>query len=128
MDTRLWLVGVSLILAWTSSRLIETTGGGIGKACALLFAKEGAAGVMIADLDADAGGLVAAECRAVATNLEFRVEGIHIDVTLEASVKHATAQTLQAFGRIDYCVNCAGVSSSKSTHGRVLVADCWFLY
>lgn len=104
-----------MILVSTFSRLIETTGNGIGKACALLFAKEGAAGVMIADLDADAGGLVAAECRAVATNVEFQVGGIHVDVTREASVKHATAQTVQAFGRIDYCVNCAGVSSSRPT-------------
>jgi NAD(P)-dependent dehydrogenase (short-subunit alcohol dehydrogenase family) len=97
------------------ARDIETTGSGIGKACALLFAKEGAAGVMVADLDADAGGNVAAECRAVATNAQFRVERIHVDITLEASVEHATAQTVQAFGRIDYCVNCAGVSSSRST-------------
>ena len=104
-----------MILVSVSGRLIETTGGGIGKACALLFAKEGAAGVMIADLDADAGGLVAAECKAVATNVEFQVGGIHIDITREESVKHATVQTVQAFGRIDYCVNCAGVSSSRPT-------------
>jgi len=97
------------------TRDVETTGGGIGKACALLFAKEGAAGVMVADLDADAASNVAAECRAVAINVEFRVEQVHVDVTLEASVQHATAQTVQAFGRIDYCVNCAGVSSSRST-------------
>lgn len=94
-------------------RDIETTGSGIGRACALLFAKEGAAGVMVADLDADAGGNVAAECKAVATNVEFRVEQIPVDITLEVSVKHATAQTIQAFGRIDYCINCAGVSSSR---------------
>lgn len=68
---------------------------------------------MVADLDADAGGKVAAECRAVATNAEFRVEQIHVDITIEASVKHATDQTVQAFGRIDYCVNCAGVSSLR---------------
>lgn len=94
---------------------IENTGSGIGKVCALLFAKEGAAGIMVADLNADATCDVAAECRARATNAEFRVERIHIDITLEASVKHATAQTMQAFGRIDYCVNCAGVSSSRFT-------------
>ncbi len=96
------------------ARDFETTGSGIGKACALLFAKEGAAGVMVADLDADAGDKVAAECKAVATNVDFRVERAHVDVTLEASVKHATAQTMQVFGRIDYCVNCAGVSAPRS--------------
>ena len=95
-------------------RDIESIGSGIGKACAILFAKEGAAGVMVADLDADAGGDVAAECRIVATNVDFRAERMHVDVTQEASVKQATDQTMQTFGRIDYCVNCAGVSSSKS--------------
>lgn len=98
--------------AWCIEINIATTGSGIGKACALLFAKEGAAGVVIADLDADAGNNVAAECKAVATNADFRVEGVQVDITLEASVEHATAQTMQTFGRIDYCVNCAGVSHS----------------
>ena len=95
--------------------IFATIGSGIGKACALLFAKEGAAGVMVADLDDDASSKVAAECKAVATNAKFRVELIHVDITLEASVKHATSQTMQAFGRIDYCVNCAGVSSLRFT-------------
>ena len=70
---------------------------------------------MIADLDEDAANKVVAECKAVATNAEFRIEQVHVDVTHEASVEHATAQTMQAFGRIDYCVNSAGVSLSGST-------------
>ena len=93
----------------------ETTGSGIGKACAILFAKEGAAGVMVADVDVHASANVAAECNAVAINVDFRVEHVQVDVTLEVSVKQAITQTMQAFGRIDYCVNCAGVSFLSST-------------
>ena len=90
----------------------ETTGSGIGKACAMLFAKEGAAGLMVADQDVNAAGNVAAECKAVATKTEIQVDQVHIDVTQESSVQNATAQAMQTFGRIDYCVNSAGVSYS----------------
>ena len=38
-------------------------------------------------------------------------KAVHIDVTQEESVKLVTTQMQQWFGRIDYCVNCAGVSS-----------------
>ena len=68
---------------------------------------------MVADLDVDAGRKVAAECKAIAINAEFQGEHVQIDVTQEVSVQNATARAMQAFGRIDYCVNSAGVSASE---------------
>ncbi|TRX97932.1 hypothetical protein FHL15_001142 [Xylaria flabelliformis] len=84
-------------------------GGGIGKACAVAFAKEGASGVMIADIDLESAALAAAECRRVSERPDFRAEITSIDVTCESSVKKAVAQTVMRFGRVGYCVICAGV-------------------
>ncbi|KAI0910045.1 NAD(P)-binding protein [Ustulina deusta] len=73
--------------------LIVGGGSGIGKAAALVFAKEGAACVM---------------CRATASNPPFQSEGVHIDVTIEGSVDMVTRQILVSFGRLDHCVINAG--------------------
>lgn len=40
---------------------------------------------------------------AAATNLNFRIEARHIDVTSNTSVHDATAFIAQVFGGIDYC-------------------------
>ncbi|KAI1412629.1 NAD(P)-binding protein [Hypoxylon sp. FL1857] len=89
-------------------------GSGIGRASALGFAKEGAAGVMVADIDVAAATAVAAECKSVASNPGFKAEAVHIDVTLEESVGLATAHASKTFGRIDYCVTCAGIGTQDA--------------
>jgi NAD(P)-dependent dehydrogenase (short-subunit alcohol dehydrogenase family) len=89
-------------------------GSGIGRACAIGFAKDGAASILITDLNLDTAKSVAAECKTVATAVNFRVETLHIDITQEESVEMATKYMVETFGRIDYCVNCAGVSSVEA--------------
>jgi hypothetical protein len=95
-------------------------GSGIGRATAVGLAKEGAAGILIADINISAAKDVTAECKEVATAPGFRAEAIHIDVTKEDSVEQATSFMVETFGRIDYCVTCAGVS-----HFSV---NCGYLY
>lgn len=46
----------------------------------------------------------------MATNGNFRAEALHIDVTLPESIDTVMHNTVNSFGRIDYCVVCAGVS------------------
>ncbi|PYH85490.1 NAD(P)-binding protein [Aspergillus uvarum CBS 121591] len=99
----------------TGYALVVGGGSGIGKACALLFAKEGAAGVIVADLDVSAAETVGAQCVPVASNPKFRAEAIQVDITKEDSVKRAVDKAVQAFGRIDYCVNCAGIGVQQGT-------------
>ncbi|KAL6898670.1 hypothetical protein GGI43DRAFT_428358 [Trichoderma evansii] len=84
-------------------------GSGIGRACALGLAKDGAAGILIADMNVEAAGRVIAECKSVATASNFRAEAIHIDISQEESVKKATDYMVETFERIDYCINCAGI-------------------
>ncbi|KAL4778872.1 hypothetical protein BJX76DRAFT_352275 [Aspergillus varians] len=92
----------------TGYAFIVGGGSGIGKACALTLAKDGAAGILIADISTELASNVATECRNVATDPEFRVDSTFIDATKEDAVSAATALMVQTFGRIDYFVNCAG--------------------
>ncbi|KAM0251921.1 hypothetical protein ACHAQJ_007936 [Trichoderma viride] len=84
-------------------------GSGIGRACALGLAKDGAAGILIADMNVEAASRVIAECKSVATASNFRAESFQIDISQEESVEKATKYMTETFGRIDYCINCAGV-------------------
>lgn len=93
----------------TGNAFIVGGGSGIGRACALGLAKDGAAGILIADMNVEAAGRVVAECKAVATARNFRAEAIQIDISQEESVAKATSHMVQTYERIDYCINCAGI-------------------
>lgn len=90
-------------------------GSGIGKACAIGLAKEGAAGILIGDINVEAATSTVAECQAVATNSSFRAEAVKIDVTDESSVRNCFSRAVELFERIDYAVSCAGVSTPSHT-------------
>ncbi|KAF3003333.1 hypothetical protein E8E14_000511 [Neopestalotiopsis sp. 37M] len=91
--------------------LIIGGGSGICRATAITFAKEGAQGLLVADIDLDAAQKVAEESRAVATNPSFVAEAVRVDVTIPDSVRQTAALCVDKFGRIDYCVNGAGITS-----------------
>jgi NAD(P)-dependent dehydrogenase (short-subunit alcohol dehydrogenase family) len=84
---------------------------GVGKACCYAFAKEGATGVVVADVDIDAAEETAAEIRALATHPEFLAEAVQLDLAAEASLQSAISYTTAIFGRVDYSVLCDEVSS-----------------
>jgi len=85
--------------------LITGAGAGIGRATAVLFAREGAR-VVVADIAAAAGEETAhmAGSGAIA---------IPTDVTDESSVGHAIRTTLEKFGRLDVLHNNAGGSTPR---------------
>jgi NAD(P)-dependent dehydrogenase (short-subunit alcohol dehydrogenase family) len=87
------------------------TGGasGIGKATALLFAREGAE-VAVSDLNAAAGEAVAAEIRALGRGAIF----IRHDTSSEADWKAAISAVVGRFGRLDVLLNGAGIAFRKS--------------
>ena len=84
-------------------RIVVVTGAasGIGRALCLRFAQEGAAGVVVADLDAQGGERVAAE-----------VDGLAVptDVSREAAVQSLVKQAIGRFGRIDLFCSNAGIA------------------
>lgn len=68
--------------------------------------------MIVADVNVDGAKETAAQAKAAAINPDFQVEAIEADVASEESVKAAVARTVQTFGRIDYAIHSAGVSSS----------------
>ena len=90
-----------------SGKTALVTGGasGIGRACALLLAANGAR-VAVADRNEAGATEVQGEIGASAIALA-------VDVADSARVESMTGRTLAAFGRIDILVHCAGVSPRR---------------
>jgi meso-butanediol dehydrogenase/(S,S)-butanediol dehydrogenase/diacetyl reductase len=94
-----------------SGRIVVLTGGadGIGRECALAYAREGAA-VAILDRDLDAGQRTASEAGGECIAL-------HADVSDGEAVRAAIHAVRERFGRIDAMHNNAGIASpSKPLH------------
>jgi len=80
---------------------------GIGRAAALLFAEHGAA-VMASDVD-DAGG---AETVAQITRAGGAARFVHTDVGDPQAVERMVAATVEAFGRLHFAHNNAGIGGA----------------
>lgn len=89
--------------------LITGAGSGIGRACALAFAREGAR-VGVADINANAAATVAAEVRA----LGAQAIAIQIDVTQSAAVAAMIDRVVGEWGRLDILHNNAGIGSTPT--------------
>ncbi len=89
-----------------SGQVALVTGGaaGIGRATALAFAREGLK-VVVADLDEAGGEVTAMRIREAGGEALF----VACDVTQDAQVRHLHARTIEAFGRLDYAYNNAGI-------------------
>ncbi|THV53465.1 hypothetical protein BGAL_0050g00320 [Botrytis galanthina] len=93
----------------TGFALVTGAGSGIGRDTGMAYAIEGAAGVIFADVDELAAKATADESYKVAKNPCYQGYSIKVDVSDEASVMAMVAFAVEKFGRIDYCVNSAGV-------------------
>jgi NAD(P)-dependent dehydrogenase (short-subunit alcohol dehydrogenase family) len=92
-------------------KVIFLTGGstGIGRECAIAYAREGAR-VVIAALDGDSS-------EQVARNLGEGHLGFHCDVSSDEQVRTAIQRVLATYGKLDVIHNNAGISTpSKPLH------------
>jgi NAD(P)-dependent dehydrogenase (short-subunit alcohol dehydrogenase family) len=98
-----------------NNKVALITGGnsGIGRATAMLFAREGAK-VALTGLDEERGNRVVAEINKDSGTAIF----IRSDVRLADDCRHAVDETLRKFGRLDILFNNAGVFYPHS------VVDC----
>ncbi|KVA76698.1 3-hydroxyacyl-CoA dehydrogenase [Burkholderia ubonensis] len=90
--------------------LVTGAGSGLGAAVARMVVEHGGR-AMLVDVNGDAAAGVARELGAAARSHAT-------DVTSEADGQAALAATLDAFGRIDGLVNCAGVAPGEKVVGR----------
>lgn len=98
--------------------LVTGAGQGIGRATALLLAREGAA-VAVADVNAQAAETVAGEIRAAGG----RARAWKLDVSVEAEVAAVMAEIDREFGRLDILVNNAGISGANGTAEEITEAE-----
>src|SRR5262249_42562163 len=80
--------------------LITGAAQGLGRATAVLAAREGSA-VVLADVQDEAGERAAAEIRAAGGRARY----VHADVAIAADVEALVAQTVDAFGGLDWACN-----------------------
>lgn len=90
--------------------VITGAGSGLGAAVARMAVGAGARAVLL-DVNAEAGAAMAAELGAAA-------RFVRTDVTSGPEGEAAIAAALEAFGRIDVAVNCAGVAPGEKIVGR----------
>ena len=89
--------------------LITGAGSGIGRECALRMASEGAA-VMCADINTEGAQTTAAQI----AEHGGRSATMELDVTSEAAVADALAQTVSVLGGLDVLMNNAGIGGAYS--------------
>ena len=95
-----------------SGKVAIVTGGasGIGAATCRLFAKEGAKGVVIADINEELGEEVADQIRKQGGDAFY----IFLDVSDEQQWIDTVTTTVERYGRLDVTVNNAGMSTWES--------------
>lgn len=92
--------------------LVSGAASGIGRACALAFARQGAR-LALLDVDDDAGAVLQRDLAAVPGAGASRF--FRADVSEEAEVRRAVEAAAAAFGGIDAVVGCAGISGPVGT-------------
>ena len=92
--------------------LITGAASGIGRACAATFARDGAAGIALLDVNEDSLAAVKAEIEAQqnATGSKCQIDTYITNVADENRVDEVINQVANKFRRIDYVVNAAGIA------------------
>ena len=94
--------------------LITGAASGIGRATAHTFARDGCLGLALIDLNAASLQIVKSEIekqnRPINGDKPLRIETYAIDITDEAAVNTTITTIASTFGRIDYCINAAGIA------------------
>lgn len=95
-------------------RVAVITGGasGIGAACAVRFAEEGA-DIVVADLNPERGAETVAKVKALGRSAIF----VETDTSVEAQCEELADRAMEQFGRIDALVAAAGISNALYVSG-----------
>jgi 3-oxoacyl-[acyl-carrier protein] reductase len=89
--------------------IITGASGGIGAATALAFAREGAGGIIIADIDRKRAESAAA---AITGETGVRCEFVEANIGNSEDIKKLFKTVINLFGRLDILVNCAGICNT----------------
>jgi NAD(P)-dependent dehydrogenase (short-subunit alcohol dehydrogenase family) len=104
---------------FTEKTALVTGGGtGIGRATALDFAEKGAS-VVIADMDAKEAEHTVELIKKIGGKAIF----VHADISKAVECQAMVAQTVKAFGRLDYACNNAGIAGASATVADMRLED-----
>jgi NAD(P)-dependent dehydrogenase (short-subunit alcohol dehydrogenase family) len=98
---------------------VTGAGGGIGRATALAFAREGAS-VVVADVSESEN----AKTARLIQELGRRTLAVTCDVTRADDVRRALATTIETFGRLDFAFNNAGIEYRIAPTADVTEDEC----
>ncbi|SHI14487.1 NAD(P)-dependent dehydrogenase, short-chain alcohol dehydrogenase family [Sporobacter termitidis DSM 10068] len=98
--------------------IVTGAGTGIGRACSIRFAREGA---KLALLDISDSQLSETKALIAAENSEAKVICLNVDISDEESVKMAMENTIAEYGKLNFAMNNAGVMMTRAPVGEV---DC----
>jgi NAD(P)-dependent dehydrogenase (short-subunit alcohol dehydrogenase family) len=123
--------GVALITGAASGTLphctidLSLTSTGIGKATALLYAKEGCKKIVIADVNIN-------QLQTTKEEIEKTYPGVTVlatslDVRDQDSIQGMVDAAVETFGRVDYCANVAGIIKYGDT-ATLPIADFDLVY
>ncbi|CAH0051605.1 unnamed protein product [Clonostachys solani] len=97
-----------------SKKAYTAQASGIGRATALAYARYGALGLVVADVDEPGAQEAAKEAKQQATNPDFTVYALCVDVRDFQSVEKVFAFAVDKFKRVDYSVNSVGIAFAKA--------------
>jgi NAD(P)-dependent dehydrogenase (short-subunit alcohol dehydrogenase family) len=108
--------------------LITGAASGIGRACAKTFARDGAAGLALLDINIDALAKVKAEIEEkhhMPGGKSIRIVTHVTNVMNEEQVSQVINDVAQEFGRIDYVVNAAGIAMKHEGGAAFAKTEDW---
>jgi NAD(P)-dependent dehydrogenase (short-subunit alcohol dehydrogenase family) len=105
----------------TTGKIALVTGGasGIGRACGLALAREGAEAVIIADIDGEQAANVVREIEADGGRASSRA----VDVSDEGQVAALIGDCVDRYGRLDCAINNAGISGPMGPLHEIDLCD-----
>lgn len=107
--------------------LVTGAASGIGRACAKTFARDGASGIALVDINPQALAAVKAEIEEQLRKQgkACRVEFYPTNITDEDRVNQVVQEVATTFGRLDYLVNAAGIAMKHAGGAAFCETEDW---